>query len=109
MRRRITGFWILATILGSLFFGTSCASIKHSDLQTTAIKKTEAAIFYFEHGDYTKSKELCMEALTMWSQMQVSTPSDSVWWVKKKIDECNRLLQQIKKIQSPHDPEHMSI
>ena len=50
-----------------------------------------------------------MEALTMWSQMQVSTPSDSVWWVKKKIDECNRLLQQIKKIQSPHDPEHMSI
>ena len=72
-------------------------------------KSTEAAVFYFEHGDYQKSKELCMEALTMWSEMQNTASNYPTWLIDKNIDDCNLLLKQIKRIQSADQPKNISI
>ena len=108
MKYKILCILVLVAILYALF-SVSCAPIKHVGMSETAVKTTEAAVFYFEHGDYQKSKELCMEALTMWSKMQSSTSNYPTWLIEKNIDDCNLLLKRIHRIQSPDPRKNISI
>jgi len=109
MKYNILCFLVLTPLLSYSLLGVSCAPVKHSRLSETAVKTTEAAVFYFEHGDYNKSKELCMEALTMWSKMQSSSSNYPAWLIEKNIDDCNLLLKRIKRIQSPDPRKNIHI
>ena len=109
MKQENIGILVFVSILLFSLFSVSCAPIQHSQLSESAVKTTEAAVFYFEHGDYQKSKELCMEALTMWSKMQSSTTSYPAWLIEKNIDDCNGLLKRIKRIQSPDPRKNVRI
>lgn len=110
MKQNILCILLLVSFLYYALFSVSCTPIQqHSRLSETAIKTTEAAVFYFEHGDYQKSKELCMEALTIWSKMQSSTSRYPSWLIERNIDDCNLLLKRIKRIQSPDPRKNISI
>jgi len=66
-------------------------------MKDAAIKKQEAALYYYEQMDYQKAKRLCDEALDAWGKLRkskIKNIRDEA--IDHHIDRCNKILRKIK-------------
>jgi hypothetical protein len=67
-----------------------------SSLNDVAIKKQEAAFYYYEQGDSQNAKKLCHEALDLWGTIKNSNiKSVPNWAIENHINSCEELLKII--------------
>jgi hypothetical protein len=68
-----------------------------SSIKDVAIKKQEAAFYYYEQRDYQNAKRLCDEALDAWEKVRKSkTKNYPDWAIDNNINRCNKILRKIK-------------
>ena len=85
--RRFT-LYIFALLISC--FLISCS---HSKLINDAIKKQEAAKYYYEQMDYSEAKKYCKEALDLWRTIKNSNvQSVPNWSIEDNINHCEKLL-----------------
>jgi predicted aspartyl protease len=67
-----------------------------SSIKNVAIKKQEAAFYYYEQRDYQNAKRLCDEALDIWKTIKNSNiKSVPNWAIEDNIYRCEKLLEII--------------
>jgi len=68
-----------------------------SGIRDTAIRKQNAAMYYYEQRDYEKAKELCEEAIELWNKLKgVPIKSTSEWAIDHNIARCKHILNKEK-------------
>ena len=73
----------------------SCQSMQGSGIRDTAIRKQNAAMYYYEQRDYEKAKELCEEAIELWNKLkEVPIKSTPDWAIDSDIARCKHILRQ---------------
>jgi len=84
--------FIFLIFLISQSFLISCGS----SIKDVAIKKQEAAKYYYEQMDYVEAKKHCKEALDLWRTIKNSnTKSVPNWSIENNINRCEKLLEII--------------
>jgi hypothetical protein len=67
-----------------------------SSIKDVAIKKHDAAFYYYEQGDSQNAKRLCDEALDLWRTIKNSNiKSVPNWSIEDRINRCEKLLEII--------------
>ncbi len=67
-----------------------------NSIKDVAIKKQEAAFYYYEQGDSQNAKRLCDEALDLWRTIKNSNfKTEPNWYIEDNINSCEKLLEII--------------
>jgi predicted aspartyl protease len=67
-----------------------------SSIKDVAIKKQEAAFYYYEQRDYQNAKRLCDQTLEIWRTIKNSNiKSVPSWYIEDNIYRCEKLLEII--------------
>lgn len=94
----------LCAFLAILFFmAVSCQSMQGPGIRDTALRKQNAAMYYYKQKDYEKAKVLCEEAIELWNKIKglpISAAPD--WAIENNIARCKNILSGCRnKMQEP--------
>ena len=86
---------LYAFILILFLMAVSCQSMQGPGIRDTAMRKQNAAMYYYEQRDYEKAKELCEEAIELWNKLkEVPIKSTPDWAIDNNIARCKHILRQ---------------
>jgi len=77
--------------------------MRGSGIRDTALRKQNAAMYYYEQKDYEKAKELCEEAIELWNKLKGVTIKETAdWAIENNIAKCKNILSGCRnKMQEP--------
>jgi hypothetical protein len=65
------------------------------EIRDTAIRKQNAAMYYYKQKDYAKAKKLCEEAIESWNNIKAAPIKPmSGWAIDNNITRCKNILDK---------------